>query len=319
MITKEQIYEWSGLGPLNMAGWVFCHLAENNEKFTLIYSDCAERIGIADLKERFPETCVEAGIAEQNQMCIAAAMANEGFCVFSAAYTPFITGRILDQIKVTMGYMKSPVKLIGLNSGLAGGDLGATHVALEDLADMRAVPNLVVVSPADCTEIMKVFLAAANLNAPVYIRLTSWKNPQIVYHSDYDFKIGKAVTLKSGHDIALIAAGSIVFQTLKAAENLEKEGISCEVINMHTIKPLDTEKLASLASYESIYTIEEHSIIGGLGGAVAEFLSERKGMPSLRRIGVNDFYCPADTHEALLDQCGLTTDKITKRILSDLK
>jgi transketolase len=313
--TEENIKQWNALGIKKTIGLILNELADYDTSFTLIYADVARRIAIEELEKKHPSQCMEVGIAEQTQVGVATAMALEGFNVFAIAYAPFITARILDQIRVNLGYMKAPVKLIGLGAGLSAGDLGATHTALEDIANMRGIPNMCVVSPADCTECVKIFEAATKLNNPLYIRLTIGEGVQQIYNNDYAFEIGKAVLLKEGTDLAVISNGTVTYQALRAIENLEKQGIFCTLINMHTIKPLDTEILNKIIHYKAIVTIEEHSIIGGLGTAVAEFLSSHSFHASLHRLGINDEYFSADIGAKLMEKACLTSDKIKQSLM----
>ncbi len=314
----DNIRKWSEIGPRNIVGEASKMLAEQDKKFTLIFADCANRVGIQQLLDEHPEKCIEAGIAEQNQIGIASAMANEGFHVFAVAYAPFITARVMDHIRVNMGYMQAPLKIIGLSAGFAAGDLGATHTALEDIADLRTIPNIVVICPADCTEIVKTMEAVADFNRPVYIRLTAGVSTQQIFTDNYDFEIGRAITLVEGTDVAIFSTGAITYQALEAAKLLKAKGISCKVVNMHTIKPLDEEALRSAIHYKIIVTIEEHSIIGGLGGAVAEYLSIFKTHSPLLRIGVDDEFFCADLPEKLMERSGLMPENIARRILGNL-
>ena len=320
IFTEKVINELTSLGCKNVVGYVSNIIANYDPKFSLVYSDCANRIGIRDLYLNHPEMCYETGIAEQNQLMISAAMALEGYDVFAVAYAPFITARVLDQIRSNLGYMKSPVKLIGLTAGFAASDLGATHTALEDIGNLRGIPNMTVICPADCTEIAKTMLAVANWRKPVYIRITSGINPgHKIYDSDYKFTVGKAVILREGYDVAIIGCGAVLIEILKSADELEEKGVSCKVVNMHTIKPLDTETIKRLLNVKLLITVEEHSIIGGLGSAVAEFLSKYSYHAPLLTIGVNDKYYIADLPVNEMKRAGLVSEKITKRIMNKLE
>jgi transketolase len=216
--TKENLEKWKILGIKNIVGWIANELAAEYPAFTLIYADVGKRIAIEGLEKKYPAQFMEVGIAEQNQIGIASAMALEGFNVFAVAYAPFITARVLDHVRVNLGYMKSPVKLVGLGAGLSAGDLGATHTALEDIANMRGIPNICVVSPADCTECVKIFDAVIRKHVPVYIRLTMNYEIQQIYTEDYEFKIGKAIILHEGRDLALITTGTITYQAIQAVK-----------------------------------------------------------------------------------------------------
>jgi transketolase len=248
----------------------------------------------------------------------AGGFAKEGFIPFANTYASFCASRCADQVRVNMSYMKLPIKLIGLTAGFAAGILGATHMSIEDVSLMRSLPNIMVISPADCTEIIKCMLAVSETNEPTYIRLTGSMNMPIVYKEDYDYEIGKAVILKEGSDVCIIATGSMVHESLQAAKSLEEEGISCTVMNMHTIKPLDTQAIDTTENYKLIVTVEEHSVIGGLGSAVAEQLVKKKKHAPLLMIGIEDFFPHAGSYQNLIEKCGLTASQIKERISNAL-
>lgn len=317
--TAQNIQSWYELGPRKTVGQAMYQIGQKDKELVVCCADAANRVGIENFRSEFSERFLETGISEQSMIGAAAGFSNEGFHACAIAYAPFASSRILDQVRVYLGYMKSPVTIIGLAAGLSLGDLGATHTAVEDAAGMRAIPNLVVISPADCTETVKSIEVAVSLNQPVYIRLTGGSTLPMIYHEDYPFTIGKAVGLREGTDVAIIATGSCVYRSLKAAQRLERDGISCGVINMHTIKPLDNETVLGQFAKKLIVTVEEHNIIGGLGGAVAEVLSEYRAHPPLLRLGVNDAYYYADTYERLMEKAGLTADGISDSILKAFK
>ena len=199
------------------------------------------------------------------------------------------------------------------------GMFGNTHYGVEDIAVMRAIPNLTIISPADSTETVKATLAAAELIGPVYLRLTGGMNNPIVFTEDYPFQIGKAIMIKKGSDIAIIATGSMVHYSLAAANLLGEHGVSATVINMHTIKPLDTEIIALVSqSAKLIVTVEEHSVIGGLGGAIAEYKTKIKNAPPQLIIGLRDEYGYAGDYPFMLDKNGLTSEKIAKTIMEQI-
>jgi transketolase len=203
-------------------------------------------------------------------MGIAAGLASEGVKVITSTFAPFQTMRCCEQIKVNLGYMRHKVCMVGLASGVVLGTLGYTHCSIEDVAVMRSIPGITVISPADCVETVKATLAAVDHKESVYIRLTGGaKNPP-VYSEDYDFEIGKANILREGNDVTIIAAGTMVYESLKVADILHERGISATVVNMHTIKPIDTSVIEKVCKFSKlVVTVEEHSTIGGLGSAVA--------------------------------------------------
>lgn len=314
--SNFEIERYSSLNPRNVVGEVCFELASENDNFVLLYADIGKGIGLDKLQKNYPNSCVEVGIAEQNMLGVASGMALNGFNTFAISYAPFITARVLDQIRVYVGYMQSPVKLIGLSAGLIAGDLGATHTALEDIAVMRSIPNITVLSPADAFELVKMFHAVSKIDTPCYIRLTGGMTDFRVNFNDYNFEIGKAITLSEGDEVALISSGTINYDVARAGELLRKRGISVRHINMHTIKPLDEECLLSLKKFKEIVTVEEHSIYGGLGGAVAEFISAQKGFPRVTRIGTNDKYFTANRATDLKKIALLDENSICEKVVS---
>lgn len=315
-ITSKNTRIWSRLGPSGALGVAALELVAENPNVLMLTADLAFFSGLERLKEQYPDRLYNFGIAEQNMIGAAGGLAKEGFIPFASTYASFAASRCADQMRVNMSYMKLPIKLIGLTAGFGAGILGATHMSVEDIAIMRSLPNITVISPADCTEIIKSMLAAAGSSEPTYIRLTGPVNTPIIYKEDYEFEIGKAVPLVSGTDVCMIAAGSVVYQTLEAAKILEEKGISCSVINMHTIKPLDTAMLDQvILSHKLIVTVEEHSIFGGLGGAVAEYIAGKNHNVGFEIIGMKDFFPCAGDYYYQLEQSGLTALQISERIV----
>jgi transketolase len=216
-----------------------------------------------------------------------------------------------------MGYMKCPIKLIGLVSGYAAGILGPTHTSIEDIAIMRSIPNMVVLSPADATETMKTIMAASELNCPTYIRFSGAERNPIVFNEDYEFSIGKAIQIREGFDISLIATGMMVSTAIKVAERIQAEhGYSCEIIDMHTIKPLDEDAIKKTLDKKLIVTLEEHSTIGGLGSAVSECLTRYLIKPPQLVIGINDRYQTPAKYSTLVSRAGLDSVGVYQSIMS---
>ena len=261
------------------------------------------------------ESQINVGIAEQNLIGVAAGLAKEGFVPYVTSFAPFLSMRASEQIRMELGYMQFNVKVVALGSGLAMGFLGNSHYGLEDVSVMRAIPGLTVVSPADCTEIVKVVQAAAHHKGPMYIRLTGGVNNPIVYKNDYKYELGKAIKLKDGDDIAIVCSGTMVHQSLQAAAELAESNIHAEVINMHTIKPLDTAKLEALvASGKPLVSVEEHTIVGGLGSAIAEFLTTLKKYVPHKIIGLEDKFGKTAQYEHLLKLHGLNSSGIANSV-----
>lgn len=323
MITydKRNIRTWSLLGPSGAVGTASLELAETNQKVVFLTADLARFSGFERLRSRHPDRIYNFGIAEQNMIGAAAGLAKEGFVPFATTYASFAASRCADQVRANMSYMRLPIKLIGLTAGYGAGILGATHMGIEDVAFMRALPNITVISPADCIEMIKAICAAADTEEPTYIRLTGPVNTPSVYQEDYAFEIGKAVRLRTGHDVCLIAAGSMVHYAEEAAAGLEEEGISCSVVNMHTVKPLDTEAVMEANETHSlIVTAEEHSIYGGLYGAVSEQLCKLTCHKPVLAFGIGDFFARAGSYHYQMAESGLTVEamktKIRERLLA---
>lgn len=309
------IKTWSLTGANGCIGIAALEVAKENEKSIFMTADQGTYSGLMRFKNAYPDRFFNAGISEQNMITVAGGLAKEGFNPFVTAQAPFMSMRCTDQVRVTLGYMKLGVKILGLSAGFSQGEYGATHHCINDIAVMRSIPNLTVLSPADCTETVKIITTLANSDLPVYVRLTGITHNPIVYSADFDFEIGKAVTLKEGKDITVFATGTMVYQSLKAAEILVERGIEAKVVDMHTIKPLDVEAVKEACDSKLIVTAEEGSVIGGLGGAVAEILAVRtKKTPPLCIIGAEDTYIHADEYPRLLENSGLTAPQIAEKI-----
>lgn len=294
-------------------------LGASMDTLMVMAADLATLSGLDRFKGTYPDKFMNMGIAEQNMTGVAAGMAKEGYTVFITTYANFLAMRSYEQIRLHLGYMGLNVKVIGTGSGLAMGMSGNSHYGIEDVALMRAVPGLTVISPADGVEIVKTITAVAAFKGPVYVRLTGTLNNPIVYADDYDFQIGKAVTLKKGHDIAIIATGTMVYESLEAAKILESRGVSATVVDMHTIKPLDTSVIdVACAGMKMIVTVEEHGVVGGLGGAVAEYKSTLAHAPKQLFIGLPDKFGKVGEYKYLLKKYGLTADQIAERILAEM-
>lgn len=309
-ITFAAARTWARLGPRAVYGQALLEAAGQNESIVAMSADLVKSSGLERMKSALPERVVNTGISEQHLVGMAAGLAREGFVVFASSFTPFITLRAGDQVRMNLGYMGANVKLVGLGGGLSMGHLGNSHYGLEDMAVMRSIPGLTVVSPADGAEIYKTVFAAAGNPGPMYIRLTGGPGAKPVYTEDYDFQIGRAVCLRQGTDAVLIACGSMVGPALEAAGLMEAEGLSAGVINMHTIKPLDEEAIIQAAGAKLIVTVEEHSVIGGLGGAAAELLSGLKSPPPLLRLGLPDCFGKSGDYIYLMKKYGLTGEAI---------
>ncbi len=281
---------------------------------------CNDSIGSSNLKgfkKRFPERMVNVGIAEQNMVGVGAGLANGGLLPFVCGASCFLTGRALEQVKVDLGYSRSNVKLCGMSSGVAYGELGPTHHSIEDLAWTRAIANLTVIVPADPAETAQASRAAAAYDGPGFLRLSRMPVPDVV-PATYEFQIGRAVRLREGRDVTLIANGTMVCRALDAAALLSGEGVSAAVVNMSTVRPLDREAILCAAEMGPIVTIEEHTVVGGLGGAVAEVVAT--SCPTRMRIlGFPSVFAPTGSASFLFEHFGLTPEGICRSTLELMK
>jgi len=242
-------------------------------------------------RQRFPDRFINFGIAEANMVAAAAGMASCGKIPFAYTISGFLTMRAFEQVRNDVCLQRMNVKLVGIGAGFVYSDLGPTHHATEDISLMRSLPGMTVLSPADDLEAAKCTRAAAEINGPVYLRLGTGKSP-VVYQEDYDYQLGRGVTLRQGEDVTIIATGGIVHEVLLAANQLEEEGLSVRVINLHTIKPIDNEIILEAAKETgAVLTVEEHTILGGLGSSVAEVLMEGGcGGVRFRRLGLEGVF-----------------------------
>lgn len=313
--TSANIRTWSMLGSNGAFGFAALELPEIDDNIAILTADEMYFSGLERFGAKYPKRLYNIGIAEQNLVGVAAGMSKEGLNVFATTYATFASTRSCDQVRVNMGYMKLGIKLVGLTAGLSVGILGATHCSIEDIAIMRAIPNITILSPADCTETVQATLAAARHKGPVYLRLTGGQPNHPVYKTDYAFEIGKAIMLREGEDIAIVATGAMVHASLEAARILSEQAISCAVIDMHTIKPLDEIALMETLRVKLLVTVEEHSMKGGLGGAVAECLAGVRVKPPQLIIGIADEFKNGADYPYLLQEFGLTAPQIAQTIL----
>lgn len=318
-IDKRKARSLSLLGPSGAVGTAAVELAERNSQVLMLTSDLCFFSGLERFRSTYPDKLVNVGIAEQNMVGVAAGFAKEGFIPYVGTYASFVS-RCADQIRVNMSYMKLPIKFIGLSGGYATGILGATHMSIEDISFMRAIPGIDIISPADCIETVKALVAVSETGRPAYIRLTGTIPTPIVYSQDYSFEIGKAITIMEGSDVCLVASGSMVYYSIQAAKLLMDVGITASVIDMHTIKPLDKETLDEASKkYRLLVVLEEHSIYGGLYSAVAEYLSQKEKHVPLRAVGIEDFFVKAGSYQYQMKESKMTTDSIVSKVQSWLE
>jgi transketolase len=290
-------------------------LAELGEKydFVVLDADLSEATKTCYFAKKFPERFIECGIAEGNMMSVAAGIATTGVTPFASSFAMFAAGRAFEQVRNSIGYPHLNVKIGATHAGITVGEDGATHQCCEDLALMRTIPGMTVICPADEKEVYAAVEAALTTEGPMYLRFGRYAVPEVNTSEDYRFEIGKANCLREGSDVTLAATGYMVHLALEAAELLEADGISAEVLNFHTLKPLDRDALStSVSKTGAIVTAEEHSVIGGLGGAVAEALAETCPVP-MERVGVNDTFGRSGKVPELLEHFGLTAANIAAK------
>ncbi len=301
---------------------------EEDKNVVALCADLTESTRMEAFKQKFPERFIEVGVAEQNLVTVGSGMAAAGKIPFVSSYATFSPGRNWEQIRTTICYNNQPVKIVGSHAGISVGPDGATHQALEDMALMRALPNMVVICPADAIEARKATQAIARTKKPTYLRLSRDKVP-VITTEQTPFEIGRAEVLFSSlsdtglnpkaDSVAIIACGQMVYRALQAAKELGEQKIGVRVINCHTIKPLDKETILKAAQEcGAIVTVEEHQVNGGLGGAVAELVSQHCPVPT-KIIGIDDHFGESGNPQELLKKFGLTKEAIVKGVLQVLR
>lgn len=293
-------------------GKALVKLSSLNKNVVVLDADLSKSTKTADFKAVSPERFINVGIAESNMMGIAAGLSTCGKIPFASTFAMFAAGRAFEQIRNSICYPNLNVKICATHAGLTVGEDGATHQSIEDISLMRSIPNMTVINPADSVETEAAILAVAEYNGPCYVRLGRLAVDIINDAQNYKFEIGKGVTLSEGSDVTIVATGMMVQLALEAKDILEKEGISARVINIHTIKPIDKDLLIKAAKEtKAIVTAEEHSIIGGLGSAVAEIVTEEYPVPVIK-VGVKDTFGESGKPDELLKAYGLTTEAIVE-------
>ena len=303
------------IGSRATFGIVALELAKTVDDLMILTADVSTSAGLERFRKRYPDKYLDVGIAEQNLIGIAAGLASEGLKVLTTTFAPFQTMRCCEQIKVNLGYMRQDVCMVGLASGVVLGTLGYSHCCIEDISIIRSIPGITVISPADCGETAKALFAAVEHKGPVYIRLTGGTRNPIVYDDDYEFSIGKGIIHREGENLAIISTGTMVYESLRAADLLAKENIFPTVIDMHTIKPIDTGLIYSVCENSKlIVTVEEHNVVGGLGSAISEEKSKIQYARPQLFIGIPDKYGKSGQYRDLLQEFNLTAEGIADQI-----
>ena len=289
-----------------------------DERIVLVDADLSKANGVSHIRKRFPERAFNVGVAEANMASIAAGLASYGFIPFITTFAPFATRRICDQVTISITYARRNVKIVGTDPGVAAELNGGTHMSFEDVGVMRSIPGMVIFEPVDAVQVAKALPKLVAYDGPVYMRLFRKLSP-VVFGDDYEFDLFKADLLREGKDITLFATGFMVNQALEAATRLAEQGISAEVINVHTLKPVDVERVVkSVRKTGACVTCENHNIIGGLRSAIAEVITEHCPVP-LKAVGVNDEFGVVQKFPYLVKRFGLTTDDVVAKALACLE
>jgi len=307
------------MGPRAAYGSLIYNLVRDGRKFLAMSADLGRSSGLERLRKEFPERFFNVGIAEQSMIAIAAGMAREDEIVFASSFAPFISMRASEHVRVNLSYMCEPVKLVGLGSGFSLGFLGNTHYGLEDCAVMNVLPNMTILCPADAASVGKTILAAAEIDGPVYIRLTGEAGSPSVYDQDYDFVVGKLhqITCRGDSNIALVGSGAILAECLEADAMLFEQGVSTDVFDCHTIKPFDLEGARRiLDNYSIVITVEEHFLNGGLFSIFSQVKVANDCPGRLRGIGVDDSWVTPGERSYVLSQLGLDAAGIATKVRS---
>ena len=316
--SSQNIMQWSRLGMRKAYGVILNELAEEHENLVSIAADVVDSANLYEFEKRYPERHYNAGISEQNMIAMAAGMAKEGANVFVTSFAPFVSLRVYEAVRTLVCYMDLNVKIVGLSGGFSLGVQGATHFALEDIAIMRAIPNLLVLSPADTTEMAKAMEFLASYNGPAYLRLTGLPGNALVYKSDYAFDINKLDIMREGTDVGFFASGTLVNECIRAARLLSKNSINAGVINLSVLNPVNTaDILEECQKYKLVFTVEEHNIVGGIGSIVSEALAAEKSHPRLVRLGTTDNCQIAGNYSYMMEKNGLTAKAIAERTVME--
>nr|UWI48886.1 transketolase family protein [Clostridioides difficile] len=301
-----------GVATREAYGQALKELAENKD-IVVLDADLGKATKSISFKEAAPDRFFDMGIAEGDMIGTAAGLATCGKIPFASTFAIFAAGRAYEQIRNSVAYPNLNVKIAATHAGVTVGEDGGSHQAIEDISLMRGIPNMVVINPADGIEAKKAIFSVVDYNGPVYIRLGR-ANTEDIHNDDYNFKIGKGEILRQGSDVAIIATGIMVSKAIESAELLSEEGIEAMVVNISTIKPIDSELIVEVAkSTGKVVTVEEHSVIGGLGSVVTEILSDKYPIV-VKRIGINDEFGQSGNPESLLNYYGLTVENIVNSV-----
>ena len=293
--------------------------AENRDDIYAVTADLCRYSGLTRFAKMYPDRFVNVGIAEQSMLNISAGLALNGNTVYCTSYASFAIPRVYEQVRHNLSVLDLNIKVVGHSSGYTMESLGMSHWATEDIAITRCLPNVCIISPADNLEAVKACQAVADMKGSAYIRLYGVENSPIVYDSDYDFIVGKAIQLRKGNDVAVLCHGSMVNESIQATEILSQKGISVDLYNFHTIKPLDYNALEEIVGkHKVIFSVEEHNVIGGLGTAVSEWITSQGYGIKLLRLGMQDRYYKLGDVRYIWQQCGICDNQIADAIIDEL-
>ena len=299
---------------------VICALAEEHDEIVLLVADMTKPYFLMPMVEKLGRRFINTGVAEQNLMGISAGLATCGKRPYAHTYTPFAVLRACEQVRDDIAYTEQRVVIAGMCSGINMGTGGSTHQATEDIAILRAMPHMVIMTPADARESSKIARASYEIDheGPIFIRMGRYPTP-VVYQEDYDWEFGKGVTVREGKDLTIIATGHMVYYALEATKILEKEGIDARLIDIHTIKPIDQEIIVKAAEETgAIVTAEEHNVLGGFGAAVSEVVVQECPVP-VEMVGIRDLWCSVGPTEEMYEKFELTEPYIAEAARKVLK
>jgi len=307
--------------PRDAYGQALVELGETHPEIVVLDADLSKSTKTVLFAKKFPERFFEMGIAEANMISAAAGLASCGKTPFASTFAVFATGRVYDQIRIDVAYSEANVKIFATHGGISVGKDGASHQMIEDLTLMRVLPNMTVLAPSDAMQTRRLVELMAVTKGPMYARIGRANAPVLYTKEDVqEIEIGKGLMTREGADVSIIACGTMVDQAVDAQEQLMKQGVSARVVDMHTIKPLDEQLVRKCVKETSaMVTVEEHSVIGGLGGAVSEMIAENGTKIPFKRIGVQDMFCESGEPEELFEKYGLSTPHIIKTVKTLLK
>ena len=290
-------------------------IMEKDDRIVFVDADLGKAGSTMKLREKFPERALDVGVAEQNMASVAAGLSSYGFIPFISSFTSFASRRIADQIAISISYAGSNVKIIGLDPGISAELNGGTHMSFEDVGIIRSIPGTVIFEPVDVIQLVKALPQIVDYKGMIYIRLFRKTTPQ-VFNDNYKFNLFKADVLKEGNDVSIFATGITVSESIKAVEILKKKGIDAELINVHTLKPIDKETIvSSIKKTKAVVTCENHNIIGGLRSAVAEVMTEEYLCAPFKYIGVHDCFGEVGRYDYLIKKYKLSADDIVEKTL----